>query len=100
MVRKIRLHREHCNPSLQREKTVKTIRRIKIMLTTREILVAASVNENTSAETDISVCPVCHSPLPPPDRRPSNVARQTASGAEPVPIPKVSKTNKLTDGEY
>jgi len=46
---------------------VKTIRRIKILLTTKEFLAVGFGHEKTNAETNMPVCPVCHSPLPAPE---------------------------------
>ncbi|HEX8250589.1 MAG TPA: hypothetical protein VF599_20615 [Pyrinomonadaceae bacterium] len=42
------------------------IRKIKILLTTREVLVTGFDKEKTNVETDAPVCPLCHSPLTAP----------------------------------
>ena len=40
---------------------MKKIRRTKISVTTREILVSGTAAPETSAETELSLCPACNS---------------------------------------
>jgi len=67
---------------------VKTIRKIKILLTTREILVTGFEEEKTAA-TNLPICPVCHSPLP----------ALSNGEAELIPNQSNSETQKLEEGE-
>jgi hypothetical protein len=84
---KFRILRRHCSASLPRGKTVKTIRKIKIMLTTREVLVSGADGENTASETDGKICPVCHSPLNRLDPLISAVAELTETPDESKTAP-------------
>jgi hypothetical protein len=53
---------------------VKTIRRLKIQLTSREILVSRFDKENARDEPGAAVCPLCHLPLSVSDALASAVA--------------------------
>lgn len=59
---------------------MKTIRRLKIQLTSREILVSRFDKETTGDKPDAAICPLCHLPLSVPDALASAVVAALPEG--------------------
>lgn len=70
---------------------MKTIRRLKIQLTSREILVSRFGKENTGDEPDAAVCPLCHLPL--------SVSDALASAVAALPEGEADSEQELNDSE-
>lgn len=64
---------------------MKKVRTIKISVTTREILIGGSAATESSAETELTLCPACH----------SRIAEAVGSA-----VAALSETDVQTETEY
>lgn len=78
---------------------MKTTRKIKILLTTREVLVTGGDQEVTGTETGAAICPVCHSPLPAPDAIAAVTAAIADNETEAAAMLEISEIKRLKDGD-